>query len=472
MDEALQVSTVDAPSLGDYLRSYMRYSEEHGASDPILNPVPYAVEYYWARCFGHTILAMRFLSVLLGTASLAVLFAMVRMLLGDEAAVVSTALMAVSPHYIYYSQEIRAYAIILLLALLSLYSLLHILRSGAKRWWALHLLVNGLLPATHSLALLLLPAEGCFILLIRWGRPRLWLTWGVANMAVIVPAAAWILTSNIGELTSGLYVYAQPGLDEVPMLAYMAVGVIRMREECLLLDEVAAGTLILSALAAVLWLLRCVWRDRSKASGQPNVRNPLSGLETLILLAMWTVIPPLLLAVMSYAWKPSFTERYVLYAMPPVLIAMGGAFSALPRRSLKVGAAVLLAVLYTYQLDLLAHPLRSDWRSAAEQVRDEGSPRDGVIVLPNWQRESFLFYTNLPREQVEGTDQLDAVYPRAEKYLSRGAGAWVILWATDYDLPGLEAELAARGVSFVKTPLPCAIPLSLYHLTAGASSGP
>jgi mannosyltransferase len=69
--------------------------------------------------FGHTEAWIRLPSVLFAIASIPLLYALARRLIGEKAALAAAVLFALSPTDVYYSQEARGYTMTILLVLAS-----------------------------------------------------------------------------------------------------------------------------------------------------------------------------------------------------------------------------------------------------------------------------------------------------------------------------------------------------------------
>jgi uncharacterized membrane protein len=110
-------------------------------------PLWYVLEWAVSRVFGTGVVALRLLSALAGIATVPVAWAIGCELAGRRAAIVTAALVATSPLFVWYSQEARAYGLFVLTASLALLCFVR----------ALHKPTNGRLGAfavTASLALL------------------------------------------------------------------------------------------------------------------------------------------------------------------------------------------------------------------------------------------------------------------------------------------------------------------------------
>lgn len=464
-DEVATLSVLDTPDLGSYMRLFRL------SGDVVSPPVYFTLEYFWGKLVGTSVYGVRLLSILLGSVSLVLIFLIARDMFGIEAGNVSAALSAVSLFHIYYSQEIRPYALVMMLSALSAYSFIRHFNNGAKRWLALNVIANGLLLASHYMAAPMLLCEGLVILLFRWRRPRRWLMWGIANLCALVPLFLWMLTVDWGLANRVTGWIGPPGLLSIATcLLWFAGGLTALfpRAHFLLpasVDKAFGIILGILALIAVLWT---TWRTLGRPSqqaGEQVTATRMKKTESVAFLLVWLIVPPLIFFVLSHVWRPCFVERYMVYSSLPLMILMGAAFCHMPTRWAKGVAAAVLVILYGYQLSLLGGPLRSDWRSVAAHVSAHGSGQDVVFVAPFWQRESFRFYSGLPDAQVHPLDELSDVPERADEVLLKKGGLWVAVWPLYYDIGEFEAGLRANGLSYIKTESRGMIPPIIYHIT-------
>ena len=93
----------------------------HSESTP---PLYYVVAWVWARLFGAGESGLRSFSAVCGTATIVILALIARRLGGTRAGLVAAALAAANPLLIWYSQEARAYALLVALCALTLWCLL------------------------------------------------------------------------------------------------------------------------------------------------------------------------------------------------------------------------------------------------------------------------------------------------------------------------------------------------------------
>jgi mannosyltransferase len=126
-------------------------------------PLYYLLAWLWAKVAGTGEIGIRSLSALLGTAAVPVAYAAGRELASRRAGLIAAALTAANPLLVWYSQEARAYVLLVLLAGLSLWLLGRCLRAGGRRELVLWGLVSALALLTHYYAAFLVVPEAVWL---------------------------------------------------------------------------------------------------------------------------------------------------------------------------------------------------------------------------------------------------------------------------------------------------------------------
>src|SRR5205085_12080443 len=111
----------------------------HVPSSEATPPLYYALAWLWTKLFGSGEVGIRSLSALLGTATIPVAWWAGRTLVVRAAGLGAAALVAFSPYMVWYSQEARAYALLVLLCAASVGFFAEALRARGGRavaWWA------------------------------------------------------------------------------------------------------------------------------------------------------------------------------------------------------------------------------------------------------------------------------------------------------------------------------------------------
>lgn len=200
-DEAFTPVHVLRAGLGTTLRNLV-----HTENTP---PLWYVLEWALSRVFGTGVVALRMLSALAGIATVAVGWAIGSELAGRRAAIVTAALVAVNPLFIWYSQEARAYSLFVLTASLALLCCVRALREPTNRRLAEFAVAASLSLLTHYFAVFLVVPMA------------LWLLWSVVPRGSNREGGSGERTANPKDLSRVLFalsLLAIVGLALIPLI--------------------------------------------------------------------------------------------------------------------------------------------------------------------------------------------------------------------------------------------------------------
>ena len=303
----------------------------------------YSLAWLWEKLVGDGEAALRSLSALFGIATVPVAYLAARELFRPAAALTAAALVAVNPWLVWYSQEARAYA---LLVLLSTAALLFFLRGDLARW----ALMSALAVLTHYFAAFLVAPMGLWLIWKRRDRASLAASGAVAVVGLaLAPLAldqrASGHTKFIEEISLGGRVTDLPKKFVSGELGTPTPGLGPL-----------AGLLVLAGAALLLW--RATPEDRRRGLG-------------LAALTAVTLAVPLLLALAGFDY---LFPRNAIAALIPAAAALAAGFAS---HRLGLAAAVALcltAVAVNIQVGFNASLQRDDWRAVARAI---GSPEGG-----------------------------------------------------------------------------------------------
>ncbi len=340
-------------------------------------PLYYALAWLWTQVTGTAEVGLRSLSALAGTATIPVAYLLGRELRGARVGIAAAALVAVNPMLIWYSQEARAYALLVLLCAVSLLYCLRALTpapadvpswgghkrppgDGTSRDVVLWGGFSALALATHYFAVFPLAVEAAW-LWRRRGRealPGLAILGGAALLLVplVVHQMSYAHAEWIGNFGLGHRLW-ETGLT---FLLGETGDVIARPEQPLLALAPA-----LLALAALALLFARGERAERRAAALP-----------LAIVAL-TAGVPLLLALLDPG-KDFVLARNLLPALVPLLLAVAiGAGVRGARRAGPAIAALLVAYSLGFALWASLSPSlqRVDWDAAAAALGEPRRPR-------------------------------------------------------------------------------------------------
>jgi hypothetical protein len=361
-DESVTVRIVDQP-FGGMVDAIPRTE-----STP---PLYYVLAWLWSRIAGVSEPGLRSLSAVAGVATVPLVWAAGRRLVGSRAGLVAAALCAANPTLVWYSQEARSYALMVFFGAVSFLLFASTRERASGRSLSVWGLACAAALATHYFAAFLILPEAA-LLLWRWRRSHPWPVIGAIGAVgavgvALLPLAqhqeasgrtAWIAASDVGDrvkevgrelLSAGTHAITT-GTD--PRSAW----------------SLAALLLVLGAIATVLW--RGEARERSGA-----------GLAALVGGA--AILVPLALTVTPLDF---FQDRNLLAAWIPLSVGIGAAFAvrrAAPLGLLAAGALVGMGVWVDHRVTREPGLQRADWRGLAHVLGPPSEAR-AIQVQPSF----------------------------------------------------------------------------------------
>lgn len=478
-DELLTLKHLGAPTPAAFLRAI--HDE-----NPALTPAWFLLEYAWGQLRPGSILAQRLLSVSAGLASIGLVYLLAAALFNRRAALIAALLIALNSQHINFSQEIRMYILVFLLAAGAMLTLVYAetgvsLRKprDARAWWILNAVFNFLLAWTHPFAVLAYIPQGILILMRHWPARAVPAAWGVVHVAFALSAVAWIKYFDIGEIFTRIgwlpapTVFFHEGRPSLEVLFLMWLGQFRTWHEASwmnalrILQPAASACLVIGALACIAVAVR-----RALAAGaasNPNEASPpspLSPRQRLAFLLTWMFAPALALYVLAHLWSPCFTYRYVLSSGAAVAILMGAGIDAIHRGPIRRLLLALVVLPLLMQIALfIPVPLRPDWRSAAMAV-ETAAPRDIPAAVIGYQNAYALrHFLKRPRD-INTEKSLPDLLARYQRNIAEH-GAAVALVSDQKETAGrasvkFEQLLREAGIPWRKTTFPASLPVHLY----------
>jgi hypothetical protein len=322
-------------------------------------PLYYAVAWVWSQLFGTGEVGLRSLSALVGTATVPVAYLAGSELASRRAGLVAAALVAANPLLVWYSQEARAYALLVLAATVSVW-LFARARNGDRRALAGWAVVAALALATHYFALFVILPEAIWLLArLRPLRP-------VAT-AVALPAAA-----GLALLPLALEQRSNQGADFIGDSS-LAFRLAQVPKQYLVGFDAPVEPLLVAVAAG------CVAAGIALVRG--DVRVPLA-------IGGAAVVVPVALALVGVDYV---ITRNLIAALPLLLLALGAGLAT--RRAGIAATAVFCALGAVTAIWVASEPeaQRDDWRSAVEALGPAADDR-ALVVTPVDGRQPLEIY--------------------------------------------------------------------------------
>jgi len=407
---------------GDELFAYEEI-HEHSLAQVVGNvtqgeensPPLYFVLAWGAMKLGDDTVFIRLPSLVLGSATVAVVYLLGERMVGRSAGLVAAGLTALSPLAVYFSDEARPYATLMFLLAASTLALMSALDTRRKAWWLVFWASSVAALYTHYTAAPVLAVQGTWALWAHRERARDVL---VAHVAVAVGLLPWLprlaeqrrgaqdleLTGAIFPLS--LESFARASAQVVPGYQRMGLAEVPGRLAMWLFGSAVAAAL-LGALVQSL---------RRRAEGTQRSSAPL------VLVVALALATPAGVLLYSLFGADIYTPRHLLASFPAIVVLLAALLTSLPRPLAAAATLVTLAAL-TIGLVRAFDPGRSrpPLKQAAHFIDARAAPEDPVVefvflgakglftrhLAINFERRHPLYQTGLVRPRSDFWTALD-----------------------------------------------------------------
>ena len=353
-------------------------------------PLYYALAWIWTQATGTGEYGLRSISALAGVATIPVVYLIGVELRGRRAGLMAAALAAVNPMLLWYSQEARAYSLLVLFCSLSLLYCIRAMRHGRPRDFTAWGIASALALGTHYFALFAVAAE-VVLLLRRRGRDSLHGLWivGLAG-ALLAPLAIHQMSYGHAEWIGNFSLGHRIWEAAATFVTGETSDIIGRPER----PELALVPLALCIAGLALAALRGDRDERRSAA------VPLTVGATAIAI-------PVGLAIAASS-KDYVLARNLIPALVPLLVVVAIGLTLPAARQLGSAiAAVLLAYSLAFCVWVSFDPAlqRPDWNVVAERLGEPRSPRATVTWVLG--EAPLRYYLSSAAFQVKPSDGYD-----------------------------------------------------------------
>jgi mannosyltransferase len=333
---------------------------KHYESTP---PLYYCIAWVWARVFGFGEAGLRSLSAVCGVLTVPVAYGAAGKLISRRAGVIAAALTATSSLLIWYSQEARAYALVVLLTSASLLAFAYAREQARPAAIAAWVIVCALALTTEYYAILLVAPEAMWLL--HRHRRRLGLYAGLAVLGACCAPLLWFAISQNATGHASWIAHAPLGRRTAEIFPQFAAGFS------------SPGYSVLEPLAVALAILGLLLALTGSAAGERR------GVALAAALALGGLA---LNFVLIAGGIDDLLTRNVISLWIPSAVAVAGGFAAARARLAGLLAAVALCavgVIATIGIASDRSYQRPDWRGVARLLGARppaGSPGRAILI--------------------------------------------------------------------------------------------
>ncbi len=405
-DEAVSLSVAQSGPAGAVV----------AAKDDTHPPLYHLALHYWLRLApGES--GARLFSAAAGLLTVLVVFAIGYRLGGRPAAVTAGLLLAICPLHVWYSQELRMYALQTLLIALSWWLLLRALEQRDTASWLFYALTTTAALYTQYTTLYSIAAQNLYVIATQSRTKLPWRMWWRSQAALAILFLPWVpvFWHHLQAKTFGYWMRPLDWADPLRFLALLSGAI--PKNPGPYWPWIAVSIVVIASALVV----RRVW-----------------------FVILWLLVPVTGLALQSLGANV-FVPRALLFVAPALALMVGCSLAAQPRRRLLLATVTLLVAA---NLNGLAQYyflpnawIRSALRTAAGQVAGGFRSGDLVVHASRFSYRPFQHYLDAQVPQVleEETEPMPHLFrvigtrglPRNQTHYNR---VWVI-WQADFQRP-------------------------------------
>lgn len=366
----------------------------HAVALDVHVPLYHIILHFWLFFFGQNVTSIRLLSLFFFLATIPVVYLLSRQLLSAKWSMFATILFSFSPFMNWYANEARMYTLLVLMATLSQYFFVRIIKTG--KGWGWYALIAVLGAYSHYFFMFNLAAQGIFYLFNRrlFARGTL-LKFIAVAVAVVVALSPWLLYfHSLGSASDTRPLLQKPStVDFFNAYSQFIFGFQNDRINTYLLSSWPLVMLV--ALAAV--------------------RRGKMALSTIGFIAAMATIPIVLAYIVSLLVTPFFLSRYMISSMPALIILIVWIISQYGRKAASafVTVALIATILTSVQQAYSAStPLAEDYKGIATRLNKEAAPQDLIVLSAPFTIYPFEYYYH-GEAQIQTIPVWDRVSPGA-----------------------------------------------------------
>jgi mannosyltransferase len=382
------------------------------ASGEFNPPLFHWIEHIMLVAFGSTEIVLRFMPCVFGTLAIPVVYFIGKEIYSERVGIVSAFLVTISAFHVYYSQEARAYTLLMLIMSLFIYFYIKYKKTNSWKYAALVGVCASLGYWTHFWSLVVIAPIFVFMMVdvVKKKNKESFIPIGIASGIAIISTLP--LTSVMVFLFNNrISTPSQWGMKDINLLIqyFSWIGYNNIITIAIFLLLIGMGFVIFYKLQKTLAI----------------ELGATCAFVLVVSVAISHTIPML--------------PRYMITLFPILYVVSGMAIVSLYVNYRKVAYLTLAIILIVGGLSLHTYYTtytRENWKGYASELSKNTQGGDVIIVLPNYMRLALDFYYN---NETDGTVEY-GVYNSVDELMSLTSSKrtyYVFTWdisATDPDL--------------------------------------
>lgn len=340
--------------------------------------------FYWMEhlmlSLGNNEAILRFIPALLGGLTIPLVYFAGKEFVDRNVGIIAAAACAFSPFLIYYSQEARAYSVMLFFIAFALVFFLQALKTDSIQDWVIFGALSGLAFWSHFYALVIIGALALYALIVKLPSLRK----DIGSIKPMIMAGAVFVVVCLPLILVTIQLFAKRTAS-APTFGIQGIGIVV--ETFRQISGFSDLALILFLMLFIFGICQAFLIDRNKG--------------------LFLVLLTVLTFVISYflSFRIPMEPRYLIILVP--IFFLGVALSYKPvwnvfrHPGVVYGLMVIVVLIGAPVLvNMYSGYTKEDWRGFSGQVQQATSPGDFVVVIPGYVTQPFNYYYSNASDQT------------------------------------------------------------------------
>lgn len=336
-------------------------------------PLYYIVLHFWMKLFGDSEFSIRLPSVIFGILSIYLVFKLGELIYNRDIGIICSFILSISQYHIRYSQEARAYSLLVLLVLLSNYYFIKVLKNEANKAnkeIVGYIISSIMMIFTHIFGLFYLVFQNIYYIIFKKENIKFWLLVQSSILSFFILWSPFLLRRIENSIGTNNIV---SNLQTIPTLksVYGTFRIFVGSEEILYL-------FIAVIIIGLIIKLKEMQYDKEDT-------------YKYIFMILWLFLPILASVIISYTIGPIYMNRYFIASFPALLLLFSKEIYDLKKISI-----IFLLILIVLQIPLIEKYYndtdKEQWRDVANYIKDSKKDNDTILLYPKFVQIPFGYY--------------------------------------------------------------------------------
>ncbi|MFA4825943.1 MAG: glycosyltransferase family 39 protein [Methanoregula sp.] len=356
--------------------------------------------FYWLEhfmlVFGNNELILRFIPALLGVLTIPLIYFAGKEFMDRNVGIIAAAAFAFSPFLIFYSQEARAYSMMLFFVAFALVFYFKALKTNDLKNWALFGILSALAFWSHFYSFVIIASLILYALFLQIGNFQK----NLQNLKMIAVSIVLFVVLCFPLILLAIQLFASR-TSTAPAFGIQGLGIIS--ETFKQLSGFSDISMVFLLILFIIGIIQAFLTDKNKG----------------IFLVALTILTFVISFILSY--KMPMVPRYLIFFNTVFFIGVAISYKMFYRiinnRGVVYGfmaVLVLISVTTPFFMSYYSGYSKEDWRGFSGQIQQMTKPGDLVVVVPGYVSQPLNYYYSNASDQtfefgVSTARDLDAI---------------------------------------------------------------